>query len=220
MEAACLADPKLTASKFWPDVRDEIRADAARLAERFAQKCAYCESPATHIQPNTVEHYRPKSDPAHRDRVFAWENWLLVCSVCNTNKGSKLSFDPAGQPLLIDPSAEDPEPLLSFIGCDLHAIASHPRAEHTLNRLKLDRVLLAEARERHIGLLRLFLLAWKTTGQELFRDSLIVATHADAPWAAMARAFLRGQAPELLSVSCGRSWREISAEVARLAALL
>ena len=37
-------DPALTAAKFWQRVRPELRADAAELARRFHDKCAFCEA--------------------------------------------------------------------------------------------------------------------------------------------------------------------------------
>jgi hypothetical protein len=55
----------------------------------------------------SVDHFEPIArNPV---RTFDWLNHLLACSHCNSNqKGSRFPIDEAGQPLLIDPTIEDP----------------------------------------------------------------------------------------------------------------
>lgn len=67
------------------------------------ERCMYCEDSAgAHI-----DHFEPRSrNPA---RTFDWSNYLLACSVCNSNfKRSAFPVDDEGSPLLIDPTIEDP----------------------------------------------------------------------------------------------------------------
>jgi hypothetical protein len=47
--------------------------------------------------------------------MYVWENLLIACAPCNRNfKGEKFPRDGDGEPLLIDPSAEDPWAYLDF----------------------------------------------------------------------------------------------------------
>ena len=53
-----------------------------------------------------VEHFWPKVKfPA---RAFRWCNFLLACAGCNRQKGEKFPLDQYGNPLLIDPTTDDP----------------------------------------------------------------------------------------------------------------
>jgi uncharacterized protein (TIGR02646 family) len=72
------------------------------------ERCMYCED----SRGTDIEHYRPKGRfPGH---VFFWLNLLLICGGCNRCKGHRFEIDPSGQPLLIDPTAEDPWDFLYF----------------------------------------------------------------------------------------------------------
>ena len=42
------------------------------------------------------------------DRMFSWENFLLGCKNCNNAKVAHFPLDGASNPLLIDPSADEP----------------------------------------------------------------------------------------------------------------
>lgn len=71
------------------------------------ERCMYClDSHGTDI-----EHFWPK---AHFPlQTFKWSNWLLCCTECGRLKGSQ--FPTAdGQPLLIDPTDENPWTYLEF----------------------------------------------------------------------------------------------------------
>lgn len=99
-------DAKSEAARLWklrdhPELR-EIRATLERMASGI-RRCMYCEDGrGTHI-----DHFWPKA--AYPDRAFSWLNYLLACEVCNSNyKRDRFPLDDAGQPLLIDPTAEEP----------------------------------------------------------------------------------------------------------------
>ena len=69
----------------------------------------YCEDSAA----TDIEHFWPKSQ--YPDRAFSWDNYLLACSGCNSNeKREQFPLDAAGQPLLIDPTVEDPRDHLTL----------------------------------------------------------------------------------------------------------
>jgi len=73
--------------------------------------CAYNE--ASHIY-----HFEPRCE--NSPRTFVWENYLLACGVFNSNfKRDQFARDPAGAPLLLDPThpdpAQDPRKHLLFV---------------------------------------------------------------------------------------------------------
>jgi hypothetical protein len=100
------------------------------------EKCAFCESPVTHISYGDVEHLRPKAEVAQNDGdplerpgyywlAYEWSKLFLACQLCNQRFKRNLfplrdpahrvrsHHDHAGlaieEPLLIDPSVVDPE---------------------------------------------------------------------------------------------------------------
>jgi uncharacterized protein (TIGR02646 family) len=71
------------------------------------ERCMYClDSHGTDI-----EHFWPKAP--YPDRMFQWPNMLLCCTECGRFKGDRFPLS-EGQPLLIDPTAEEPWQFLDF----------------------------------------------------------------------------------------------------------
>ena len=71
------------------------------------QRCMYClDSHGTDI-----EHFWPKM--TYPQRMFVWLNLLLCCTECGRFKGDQFPLSD-GQPLLVDPTAEDPWLHLDF----------------------------------------------------------------------------------------------------------
>lgn len=66
------------------------------------ERCMFCED----SRGVDIEHFRPKS--TYQTRAFHWRNLLIACTGCNRLKGDRFSLDASGQPLLIDPTSEDP----------------------------------------------------------------------------------------------------------------
>ena len=79
-----------------------------RQMARRRQRCMFCED----SRGTDVEHFWPKRK--YPQRAFDWQNFLLVCSGCNRAKGDRFPLDAHNQPLLIDPTAEDPWDYLFF----------------------------------------------------------------------------------------------------------
>ncbi len=65
-------------------------------------RCYFCSD----SRGTDIDHFRPKS--RYPEHTFAWPNLLLVCSGCNRKKADQFPLDPDGQPLLIDPTSENP----------------------------------------------------------------------------------------------------------------
>lgn len=72
------------------------------------QRCMYCADSRS----TDIEHYWPKA--VYRSQVFVWANLLWICAGCNRQKGNRFELDEYGQPLLIDPTVEDPWEFLFF----------------------------------------------------------------------------------------------------------
>ena len=66
------------------------------------ERCMYCED----SRGTDIDHFWPKS--VYPQRTFDWPNMLLSCSGCQRAKGNKFPLDKAGEPELIDPTADDP----------------------------------------------------------------------------------------------------------------
>jgi uncharacterized protein (TIGR02646 family) len=99
---------KARAEQLWDSTsnnsnRTEIRKVLESMASGLT-RCMYCESNFG----TDIDHFAPKTD--YPESAFAWKNFLLACSYCNSNqKRTQFPLDPTSNaPLLIDPSAEDP----------------------------------------------------------------------------------------------------------------
>ncbi|GAA2357439.1 hypothetical protein [Streptomyces cuspidosporus] len=93
------------ARKAWKDASGTRRrvADALRAMASGIERCMYCsESFGT-----AIDHHEPLNHAPRR--VFDWYNHLLACAFCNTHaKGGTFPHDKAGNPLLVDPTADEP----------------------------------------------------------------------------------------------------------------
>jgi uncharacterized protein (TIGR02646 family) len=81
---------------------------ALQAATGATEPCMYCVD----NHGTDIEHFWPKSE--YLDRVFSWDNWLLCCTECGRIKGSQFPLDQERQPLLIDPTVEDPWAFMDF----------------------------------------------------------------------------------------------------------
>jgi uncharacterized protein (TIGR02646 family) len=95
-----------------------------------------------------IEHYRPKSKYAHY--AFDWDNLLLSCGPCNRKKLNRFRLL-QGNPLLVDPTSQDPWDDLYFEENTGHITPRYignpphpsPRGRYTLSiirTLKLEAV--------------------------------------------------------------------------------
>jgi hypothetical protein len=91
-----------------------------------------------------IDHFWPKA--RYPERLFEWLNLLLGCAECGRLKGDRFPLDPHGQPLLVDPTAEDPwrhldfEPSTGIVMARFDVVASQPIAKGaaTVKVLQLD----------------------------------------------------------------------------------
>ncbi len=106
-------DPKAEATRLWRLRRSKAFAEIrAALREMAAgrERCMYTgDSEGTDI-----DHFWPKA--RYPERTFAWENYLLASSRCNSNdKRDAFPLDENGEPLLINPTVDEPLAHLDLI---------------------------------------------------------------------------------------------------------
>jgi uncharacterized protein (TIGR02646 family) len=105
------------------------------------ERCMYC---VDSLGPD-IEHFWPKTP--YPERLYVWENLLLVCTDCGRKKGAQFPLTAQGEPLLVDPSAEDPWEFLDFDPMTgnlnarylLASDAFSAKGESTVKVLHLDR---------------------------------------------------------------------------------
>jgi len=73
------------------------------------ERCMYCED----SRGTDIDHFWPKS--TYPEKTFDWPNMLLSCTPCQRAKGDSFPLDATNQPLLIDPTREDPWAFLFFV---------------------------------------------------------------------------------------------------------
>jgi uncharacterized protein (TIGR02646 family) len=214
---AKIQNPTLTPSKFWGQVRKEIRPDAQVLFRAFYGKCAFCESRMAHVSSPNVEHYRPKSK--FLDQMFVWQNWLLSCGRCNDKKWAHFPICD-GQPCLLDPTTEDPNEHVGFL--DAQIIDRTPRGAKTVKLVGLDRTPLVEERARWLMTIRFLLLLIHRVPEvrKEVRELLIWSMQPDAPYTAMTRAYLRKKVPRLAKPDVPHPFIEPHNQLERIANLI
>jgi uncharacterized protein (TIGR02646 family) len=107
-----LIEPGLDIAATWKKQRrtSSMRRVAQVLARATGprERCMYCED----SRGTDIEHFRPQT--LYREHVFRWLNFLWICTACNRSKGNRFPCDSAGEPLLIDPTLEEPWDFLFF----------------------------------------------------------------------------------------------------------
>ncbi|HET9656726.1 MAG TPA: hypothetical protein VFP72_15345 [Kineosporiaceae bacterium] len=97
--------PADEAKRSWGTFSGTARREVLDTLKRMCsgiERCMYCEDSLA----TTIDHYRPKA--TYPDHCFAWSNYLLACSYCNSNMKRDAFPVDGDQPLLIDPTTMDP----------------------------------------------------------------------------------------------------------------
>jgi uncharacterized protein (TIGR02646 family) len=160
---------------------DDIKV---KLNNKYHGKCAYCEQIVEQIH---VEHYRPKrkrgkDSYAYYWLAFSWDNLLLACPNCNSNKGNKFKiegsrvrfannktnikninshsskYDILEKPFMINPEVTDPLGYINF-SRDGKISSNHKRFKYTIEECRIDRDYLNDQRRKIINDLKEDLIA-------------------------------------------------------------
>lgn len=169
------------------DVIPPLRAVLREMAPGN-ERCMYCgDSFGT-----DVDHHEPLSrNPL---RAFDWLNHLLSCSHCNSHqKRDRFPVDRHGEPLLIDPTAEDPfDHLVLALSAGEYAPLTE-KGRQTIAVCGLNRFSLARARQQAYRVVVLCLREWRraTDGQSSHRPADLLHTIREQPCADVSQAMLR-----------------------------
>lgn len=148
-------------------VKDQLKADQGG-------KCCYCEAPITANGYGDVEHFRPKTAylAANQDKLtypgyywlaYDWSNLIFSCQICNqqfkknhfalADEGRRVTNHhahdalPHEEPLLIDPTKDDPEAHLTYVAEVVQPKDDSTRGNYVIAKLGLNRGDLADLRQ-------------------------------------------------------------------------
>ncbi|SDO88307.1 HNH endonuclease [Lentzea jiangxiensis] len=168
-------------------VRTTVRAKLGEMAHG-SERCMYCgESRGT-----SVDHFEPVARSPLR--TFDWLNHLLACATCNSHeKREQFPVDAVGNPLLIDPTAEDPfdHLLLTLsLGVYRHLTA---KGQATIEVCGLNRPGLARGRMHARKVVVLALREWDRARVRDSTDEMAdyLKTVQDQPMADVCQSMLR-----------------------------
>ncbi|HEX4833183.1 MAG TPA: HNH endonuclease [Trebonia sp.] len=152
------------------------------------EQCMYCgEDEGTDI-----DHFEPLArNPL---RTFDWLNHLLACSTCNShNKRNQFPLDADDQPLLIDPTAEDPFDHLLLTLSLGHYEPLTTKGKATIEVCELNRPLLERGRVRSRRVVNYCVRAWASAHRESNAKAMAeaVTTVQEQPFADVCQAMLR-----------------------------
>jgi len=114
----------------WRSLNDSRSARAIKetLRNAFHDKCGYCEQ----IEAQTVDHFVPQSTPEMR---WGWDNYVLACDVCQSNKHDRPPFDDQGLQM-VNPRHDDPIRFLYFV-LETGLVTPRPESAETIARARI-----------------------------------------------------------------------------------
>ncbi|NOS87650.1 MAG: TIGR02646 family protein, partial [Methylococcaceae bacterium] len=147
---------------------ERYKQDDVKIALKniYHSKCAFCEQK---IEQFHVEHYRPKQ--TYYWLAFSWDNLLLSCATCNTNKDTNFDvighqanltitlstirninnisagYDITERPKMVNPEVTDPEGEIQF-SKNGSVQSNNPRFAYTIDKCKIDRTDLNDSRRK------------------------------------------------------------------------
>lgn len=168
-------------------VKGLLREALASMAPGV-QRCMYCGDSLG----ADIDHF----DPLSRSplRTFDWFNHVLACSVCNSHhKRNLFPLDEHGQPLLIDPTSEDPfdHLMLSLSVGEYRALT--PKGHETIRVFGLNRALLVRGRQQARRVVVASLRNWEAARVRADQSDMdeAVLTIREQPFADVCHAMLR-----------------------------
>lgn len=169
------------------DVKDPVRSVLKWMAGG-RDRCMYCwDSEGT-----AVDHHEPLTrNPV---RTFDWLNHLLACEGCNSDrKGGRYPVDSRGQPLLIDPTAEDPFGHLVLSLTVGRYLPLTEKGRCTIEVLDLNRPILTQGRVTCYSTVVLWLRQWPdaVAGTGFYRPDELLEQIRWQPFADVCQSMLR-----------------------------
>jgi hypothetical protein len=153
--------------------------------------------------------------------MFDWDNWLLSCGICNEEKWRHCPEED-GQPLLLNPTEEEPSGHLCFVGPHLRGTTK--RGKKTIELVELNRQPLRDERALWLSLVNSLLLLWAesedTNVRLACREHLIWTLQNDAPFSGMTRAYLSEKCAKLANPAMPHARLEESDRLERIRTLV
>jgi uncharacterized protein (TIGR02646 family) len=138
------ADKPNKAKSLWRSGRAELKPVRDMLDDMSLgrSRCMYCED----NEGIDIEHFWPKS--RFPERTFVWENHLLACPQCNSNyKRTRFPRHvDTGEPLLLDPSVDNPAEHLVLTLTDGRFVANTAKGTFSGHVFRLNRETLKSGR--------------------------------------------------------------------------
>lgn len=168
------------------DIRDKLRIESYG-------KCAYCESRMEHVSYSHIEHVLPKS--AFPALVCDWDNLVLACTVCNTNKGNYYDRDC----LLLNPYVDNPSEHLKWLG-PMVCYRTEDRGRITIGVLDLNRGELVYQRTQRLQRAQDIVALMKKSSPivaKALQIDLDALVNSRAEYSAAAQAFIEREMSEI-----------------------
>lgn len=168
-------------------VRIEIKNVLREMAPG-REYCMYCGD----NHGTDIDHFEPIA--VNPLRTFDWLNHLLACSTCNSHcKRDQFPTDRDGNPLLIDPTVEDPFDHLLLNVTLGEYLALSDKGATTIEVCQLNRAILAQGRAEARHLIAICLEKWWLAHQSEDRDGITEWTQRVRlqPFADVCQAMLR-----------------------------
>jgi 5-methylcytosine-specific restriction endonuclease McrA len=130
------ADHAVEARRLWRLQDNKNFAELRSTLQDMASgrcRCMYCEDGTG----TDIDHFRPLA--THPLLAYTWPNHLLACSFCNSHaKRDVFPLDPFGEPLLIDPTADEPSEHLTLSFSNGEFFPLTPKGSCTISLLGLN----------------------------------------------------------------------------------
>lgn len=129
--------------ELWPLQRNKAFVEIRRVLREMCsgvERCMYCED----SRGVAIDHFWPLS--LYPLKAFEWSNYLYVCTPCNAAKGDTFPCSAQGDPVLLDPTSDDPAGHLLLAPRTGKLQPLTPRGATSRSVYDLDRDDLAEGR--------------------------------------------------------------------------
>ena len=141
-----------------------------QLLKETHEKCAYCESKFSHIEPGDIEHIKPKNPEAHPELYVTWTNLTMSCESCN--RSGKGTYNNDNEPL-INPYTDEIEKEIRGLGPMIFSRNGSRKGQITIDVLKLNRSELIERRAEKLKKIDLMRIRYEEEKNNSYRQILL-----------------------------------------------
>lgn len=139
-----------------------------QLLKETNEKCAYCESKFTAVEPGDIDHIKAKNLEAHPELYVKWSNLTMACETCN--RSGKRAYNNDNEPLL-NPYTDDIENEIKGLGPIIYSKSR--KGQISIDVLKLNRSALIERRIEKISKIDLLRRKYESETNENYKQLLL-----------------------------------------------